>query len=94
MPTYEYVCTECREKTEVPATIETVLQDIAGRSNGKFSYTFVDPDDVNSPIGRQELFDAYGLQPLAVSFLSEDSYYLYMVMASGDQVQVVYPQGE
>ena len=80
--------------TEVPATIETVLQDIAGRSNGKFSYTFVDPDDPNSPIGRQELYDVYGLQPLAVSFISADSYYLYMVMASGDQAQVVYPQGE
>ncbi|MCJ7549239.1 MAG: GldG family protein, partial [Anaerolineae bacterium] len=78
----------------VPATIETVLQDIAGRSNGKFSYSFVDPDDPNAPIGRQELYDAYGLQPLAVSFMSEDSYYLYMVMASGDQAQVVYPQGE
>jgi len=79
---------------EVPATIETVLQDIAGRSNGKFSYTFVDPDDPNSPIGRQELYDAYGLQPLAASLFSGDSYYLYMVMASGDQAQIVYPQGE
>ena len=78
----------------VSATIETVLQDIAGRSKGKFSYAFVDPDDPNSSIGRQELYDAYGLQPLAVSLFSGDSYYLYMVMASGDQAQVVYPQGE
>ncbi len=33
---------------DVPATIETVLQDIAGRSNGKFTYRFVDPDAADS----------------------------------------------
>lgn len=77
-----------------PATIETVLNDYAGRSNGKFTYSFVDPDAPGSPIGRQELFDRYGLQPLAVSLFSPDSYYLYMVMEVGDKAQLIYPSGE
>ncbi len=40
-----------------PRTIETVLQDIAGRSNGKFTYRFVDPDAADSGVTRQELYD-------------------------------------
>jgi len=79
---------------DVPATIETVLQDIAGRSNGKFTYRFVDPDAADSGVTRQELYDQYGIQPLAASLFSGDSYYLYMVLGSGEQAQVIYPQGE
>jgi ABC-2 type transport system permease protein len=80
--------------SEVPATIELVLQDIAGRSGGKFSYRFVDPDAAGSEISRQEIYDRYGLQPLAVSLFSGDSYYLYMVLEAGGQAHVIYPQGE
>jgi len=79
---------------EAPATIEMVLQDIAGRSAGSFSFRFVDPDAAGSEISRQELYDRYGLQPLAVSLFSNESYYLYMVMETGEEAHVIYPQGE
>lgn len=79
---------------EVPATIETVLQSLSDQSGGKLRYNFIDPDAPDSEVTRQELFDLYGLQPFAASLFSEDSYYLYMVMTSGDEAQVVYPQGD
>ena len=79
---------------EAPATIDTVLKDFAGRSNGKFTYSFVDPDASDSSIGREELYDLYGLQPIADSLFSVDTYYLYMVMTVGDQGQLIYPSGE
>lgn len=79
---------------EVPTTIETVLGDLAERSAGQFVYRFVDPDQPESAIGRQELYDRYGLSPLSVSLFSDQSYYLYMVLEAGEQVQVIYPQGE
>ncbi len=79
---------------DVPATIEKVVRDIASESNGKFTYTVVDPDAPDSPITRQELYDLYGLQPFAVSLFSNESYYLHMVLKVGDQAQVVYPAGE
>lgn len=79
---------------EAPTTIDTVLQDYAGRSNGKFTYRFVDPDAPDSEVGREELYELYGLQPLAVSLFSSDSYYLYMVMELGDKAQLIYPSGE
>ena len=79
---------------DVPVTIEAVMQDIADRSNGKFSYTVIDPTAPDSPVSPQELYDTYGLQPYAVSPFSAESYYLYMLMVSGDQAQIIYPQGE
>jgi ABC-2 type transport system permease protein len=79
---------------DVPGTIEQVAQDIASESGGKFTYALVDPDAPGSPITRQELYDLYGLQPFAVSLFSSESYYFHMVLAAGDQAQVVYPSGE
>ncbi len=79
---------------DVPATIETVLGDIAAQSGGKFTYEFIDPDASASPISRQELYDRYGLRPLATSLFGDQSYYLYMVMEAGDQAHIIYPQGE
>jgi ABC-2 type transport system permease protein len=78
----------------VTANIETVLQEITQQSGGKFSYELINPDAPDSGITRQELFDLYGLQPLAASLFSEESYYLYMVLVAGDQAQIIYPQGE
>lgn len=78
---------------DVPETIKKVAQDITDGSNGKFTYTVVDPDAPDSPIKRQELYDLYGVQPFAVSLFSNESYYLHMVLQVSDQAQVVYPSG-
>jgi ABC-2 type transport system permease protein len=79
---------------QVPETIEKVAQDIASGSNGKLTYIVVDPDEPDSAITRQELYDIYGLQPFPASFFSSESYYLHMVLQAGDQAQLIYPSGE
>jgi len=79
---------------DVPDTIEKVAQEIAGETQGKFTYTVIDPDASDSPVTRQELYDLYGLQPFAVSLFSGETYYLNMVLQVGDQAQVIYPSGE
>ena len=79
---------------DVPATIEKVAGDIAQVSNGKFTYTIVNPDAPDSPVTRQALYDLYELRAFAVSPFSNESYYLHMVLNIGDQAQVIYPQGE
>ncbi len=78
----------------VPDTIDKVLKDISDRSNGRFTYKFVDPDAPGSEVTRQQLLDRYGLQPLATSLFSNQTYYLYMVLEVGKQAQIVYPQGD
>jgi len=79
---------------DAPTTIEKVVQDIASESGGKFRYQVVDPDARGSAVTRQELYELYGLQPIAVSLFSSESYYLNMVLRIGDQRQVIYPSGE
>ncbi|MBN2004588.1 MAG: Gldg family protein [Anaerolineae bacterium] len=80
--------------SEVPATIEKVAQDIAGKSDGKFVYTIVDPTAADSPITPQKLYEQYGVQPYAVALFSDDYYYLHLILQIGDKVQAVYPSGE
>jgi ABC-2 type transport system permease protein len=79
---------------DAPETVEKVAADIASGSNGKFTYTVVNPDAPDSPVTREELYDQYGLQPFPVALFSDQSYYLHMVLKIGDQFQTIYPQGE
>jgi ABC-2 type transport system permease protein len=78
---------------EAPATIEKVAGEIAADSNGKFTYQMINPDAPDSPISRQQLQDRYGLQPVAVSLFSDQTYYLHMVLQVGDEAQLLYPTG-
>ena len=78
---------------EAPATIEKVAREIAAGSNGKFTYQIINPDAPDSPITRQQLWDHYGLQPIAVSFFSDQTYYLHMVLQIEDAGQLLYPTG-
>ncbi|MBN1877568.1 MAG: Gldg family protein [Anaerolineae bacterium] len=82
------------ELADAPATIATVAQQISEQSGGKFVYTEVDPTAADSPVSPEELYETFGLQPLLASFFSSDTYYLYMVLTTGDTAQVVYPSGE
>jgi ABC-2 type transport system permease protein len=82
------------ELADVPGTFRKVLSEIEQEAGGTFSFEFIDPDDPNSEVTRAELQERYNLQPLMTSFFSGESYYLYMVMETGDQAQVIYPSGQ
>jgi ABC-2 type transport system permease protein len=79
---------------DVPGTFRKVLSEIEAEAGGKFSFEFIDPDDPNSGVTRAELQERYNLQPLMTSLFSGESYYLYMVMETGEQAQVIYPSGQ
>jgi ABC-2 type transport system permease protein len=79
---------------EVPQLVEKVVQDIQEEAGGKFTFEAVDPDDPNSSVTRQTLFDSYGLRPIAVSLFSPDSYYLHLLLQIGDEGQLLYPHGD
>jgi ABC-2 type transport system permease protein len=79
---------------EAPVTIEQVATDIAAGANGKFTFQTIDLDDPNSPVSRQVMTEQYGLQPIAISPFSDQSYYLHMVLQTGDQAQLLFPSGE
>ncbi|HMN31041.1 MAG TPA: Gldg family protein, partial [Caldilineaceae bacterium] len=82
------------ELKDAPATIEKVSKEIADKSNGKFIFKVVNPDDAASGVTRQQLLDQYGLQPFYVSLFSQDTYFLHMVLKNGENVQVIYPSND
>ncbi|MDZ4669434.1 MAG: Gldg family protein [Phototrophicales bacterium] len=76
-----------------PTTIQTVADDITGKAGGKFVYNTVDVD--SGAISPQELFDRYGIRPIATDFFGTQSYYLHVVITAGDKApQVIFPSGE
>ncbi|MBN1315388.1 MAG: Gldg family protein [Anaerolineales bacterium] len=78
---------------EAPATLEKVAADIQAGSD-KFTFQIYNPDDPSSPINRDQLYTQYGLQPIAVSLFSPDTYYFYMVLEVEGEAQIVYPTGD
>jgi len=77
----------------VPQTIEKVASAIQKEAPGKFTYTLLDPDVAGGAVSRQKLYELYGLQPIALSLFSGQSYYLYMVLEIGGKPQVLSPSG-
>jgi len=77
-----------------PDTIQKVAADIQTESGGKFEFEIVNVDDPNSPVTRQTMLEQFGLQPIAVSLFSDQSYYLHMVLQIGDKAQLLFPSGD
>jgi ABC-2 type transport system permease protein len=78
----------------VPEHVETVARDIAAESGGKFTFEMIDPDAADSLLSREDLFRTYGLQPIAVSLFSPESYYMHMLLQIGDEGMWLFPSGE
>jgi ABC-2 type transport system permease protein len=76
-----------------PDTIAKVAGEIESESNGKFTFQTVNVDDPNSSVTRQTLMDQYGLQPIAATLFSDQTYYLHMILQIGDQAQLLFPSG-
>jgi ABC-2 type transport system permease protein len=77
-----------------PETIQKVAQEIQAKSNGKFIFETVNLDDPNSQVNRQTMVEQYGLQPIAATLFSDQTYYLHMILQVGDQVQLLAPAGD
>ncbi len=76
-------------------TILRVADEIAAEANGNFTVETLVP----TPEDQQRLLDQYGIQPYPVSFFSNETYYLHMLLTApdgqgGESVQVIYPDGD
>jgi ABC-2 type transport system permease protein len=76
---------------DVPKRLEKVLGEIKAQSGGKFKYNVVDPDAQGGTAMREELYKNYGFRPMAVGFLSQESFYLHLLLRVGDHVERVFP---
>jgi len=76
----------------LPAIVSKVAKELENQAAGKFTYQEINPDAANAPVSKQTLYDTYGLRPFAASLLSEDTFYMHLVLEIADQEpQVMYP---
>jgi ABC-2 type transport system permease protein len=78
------------EFKEIPALLEQVGNELAEAGGDKLTYSAVAP----TAAMQQELFDKYGLRPLAVDLLATQTFYLDLVITMGDEVQRLSPRGD
>ncbi|WP_097460238.1 Gldg family protein [Mangrovitalea sediminis] len=68
-----------------------VLNELKKQGGDKFSFDFKDPDAGDGSLAKQ-LQKQYGMQPMATSLLSQNTFYFYMMLNNGKQhVQVAIP---
>jgi len=79
---------------EAPQIIKKVAEQIQERANGKFVFEMVDLDAPGSKVTRQTMVEQFGLQPIAASLFSNQTYYLHMVLQVEGNKQLLYPSGD
>jgi ABC-2 type transport system permease protein len=80
--------------SELPERITRVAEELQELSKGKLEFTMIDPDIKESPVTRKELQERYGLQPLAFSIFSGETFYLHLVLQVGEEINRIYPAGD
>ncbi len=77
---------------DVPDTLEAVAKKLEKRSNGKFVWKRLDPDDPSSGVTREQLAQQ-GIKPLQASIFSGETFYLQMLLQIGDRAEQLMPSG-
>jgi ABC-2 type transport system permease protein len=77
---------------DIVAEIETVLEELAEASDGKFQYRFEDPEAGDGALAA-ELGERFGFRPLVLSLLDPQPFWLNMALESGDEaIPVPFPE--
>ncbi len=80
--------------TEVAATMQEVIDEIAAANPAKVEFALVDMSAPAPQISEAELFERYQIQPVATSFFAAETFYLHLAIEAGDEIQVIYPTGD
>jgi len=65
--------------------VADIAEEMASGSGGRLTVTFVDPDAGDGAVARQ-ILEEYGFQPMATSLFSDERFYFYLTLRSGDTV--------
>jgi ABC-2 type transport system permease protein len=77
----------------VPDLLSLVALEFVGRSDGMLDYALVDLDEEGAPANRQTMLDRFGLSPFAAPSLSQETYYLHMVLEYRGEPYLITPSG-
>ncbi|TFG37740.1 MAG: ABC transporter permease, partial [Desulfobacterales bacterium] len=73
----------------MPDTIKKVVSDLQNESNGKLLFEEKDPD-LMSAAEQQQINEQYGIEPIRISFFSDDTFYLHLLLQTGDSIERLY----
>ena len=79
---------------ELVEAIENVGNEIEASSEGGFLFDFLDPDAPESGVTRESVATTYGIRPYPVSLFSADSFYLHMVLDTGEEKLPIFPTSD
>lgn len=74
---------------EAPARIQAVVDELTKIGGGKFKASVVDPDATAGM--REELYKKFGFRPMATSLMSQESFYLHLLLKAGDKYEQIFP---
>lgn len=76
----------------VPEQLQRVVDDLAEKSGGKFSYELKDPSA--DPALAQSIERKYGFRPMSMDLLGEQTFYMYLLLDVGGRLEQIYLQGD
>lgn len=80
------------EFAEVPKRLQTVADELAEKTGGRVRYEAINPDGDQAL--QQRLQQQYGFRPMAADLFGQQTFYLHILVKSGDRAEQVYPQGD
>jgi ABC-2 type transport system permease protein len=76
------------------AVVRQVGQELQREAGGQLVFQVVDPRAADRGIDPGRLQEEMGIQPIPVSFFSQDSFYFHLLLQNQDENQVLFPTGD
>lgn len=80
------------ELAKLPASIDTVGEAISKESGGKLRYQAIDPG--TDPQQQADLKKRFDVDPMQLSFFTQETFYMYLLLTVGDKTERVYLAGD
>jgi len=77
---------------KIPEYVQKAAQELEKKSGGKFRFEQVDLDA--TPARKQEAVEKWGFQPMATDIFAEQTFFLHLLLETGDKAQRIVLQGE
>ncbi|MCK5405627.1 MAG: Gldg family protein, partial [Desulfobulbaceae bacterium] len=77
---------------EMPETVRKVADALKKESAGKLDFTMINPEAEG--VSPDELSRLYGVEPLAVSFFSPETFYMHLLLMIGDKSERIFLAGD
>jgi len=80
-----------KEVADLPDKIRASADSFVQESKGKFLFEEIDPGAPDSPISPEQLEEKYGFRPIASSLFSNESFFLYLALQVGENMEPIFP---